>query len=67
MEFDGIGKSRVVGHQIQLSKTPGSVKAPPPRLGQDTRAVMHALGYSDDEITSIESHTAQVRKSVFGE
>lgn len=67
MTFDGVGESRVVGNQIQLSKTPGSVKRPPPRLGQDTRDVMQRLGYSNDEITSIESHTAEIRKAVFGE
>lgn len=67
MEFEGIGISRVVGNQVQLSKTPGSVKAPPPHLGQDTRDIMQGLGYSEDEITSIEAQTAQVRKSVFGE
>ena len=67
MTFDGIGKARVVGNQVQLSKTPGSVKAPPPRLGQDTRDVMQGLGYSDDEISAIESHTTEIRKAVFGE
>lgn len=67
MEFDGIGMSRVVGNQVQLSRTPGSVKAPPPRLGQDTRNVMQALGYSEDQISSVESHTAEIRRKVFGE
>ncbi len=66
MVFDGIGESRVVGNQIQLSATPGSVKGAPPALGDATRNVMQALGYPEDEINALEQHTAQLRKKILG-
>jgi crotonobetainyl-CoA:carnitine CoA-transferase CaiB-like acyl-CoA transferase len=66
MIFDGVGESRVVGNQVQLSQTPGSVKGAPPRLGDATIEVMQTLGYSEEEINSVEQHTADIRKKVFG-
>ena len=66
MEFAGVGESRVIGNQVQLSATPGSVKGAPPELGNATRDVMQALGFSEDEIASIEQHTADIRKKIMG-
>jgi crotonobetainyl-CoA:carnitine CoA-transferase CaiB-like acyl-CoA transferase len=66
MVFDGLGESRVVGNQVQLSQTPGSLKGPPPRLGNATKEVMKALGYTAAEISSVEQHTADIRKKTFG-
>ncbi|MEM7020145.1 MAG: CoA transferase [Pseudomonadota bacterium] len=66
MEFAGIGESRVVGNHVQLSATPGSVKGAPPELGNATRDVMQALGFSEEEITATEQHTADIRKKVMG-
>ena len=66
MVFDGVGESRVVGNQVHLSETPGSVKGAPPALGSATREVMEALGYSNNEIAAIEQHTADIRRKVLG-
>ncbi len=66
MKLAGIGESRVVGNLVQLSETPGSVKGPPPALGNATAAVMQDLGFSADEIEHIQKHTETIRHQIFG-
>lgn len=61
MVFDGVGPSRVVGNQVQLSRTPGTIKGGPPALGNATREVMLKLGYNNAEILAVEQHTADIR------
>jgi crotonobetainyl-CoA:carnitine CoA-transferase CaiB-like acyl-CoA transferase len=66
MVFDGVGDSMVVGNSIQLSQTPGTVKGAPPKLGDATNDVMQKLGYSKEEISAVEQHTAGIRNRFFG-
>ena len=66
MVFAGVGESRVVGNQVQLSETRGSVKGAPPDLGNATREVMAALGYTEEEIDATEAHTANLRRKTMG-
>ncbi len=40
------GTIRQVGIPFQLSATPGSIRTPPPTLGQDSDAVLAELGYA---------------------
>ena len=67
MSFEGIGESMVVGNQVQLSETPAVIKRPPPQLGDSTREVMKNLGYSDQDVDEVESHTLEIRKKFLGE
>lgn len=53
MDLPVIGPSKVVGNLINLSRTPGSVKGPPPALGEATAEVMRRLGFDDTEIESV--------------
>jgi crotonobetainyl-CoA:carnitine CoA-transferase CaiB-like acyl-CoA transferase len=45
---------RQIGVPIKLSRTPGAARAPGPLLGEHTREVLAALGYSDAEIAELE-------------
>ena len=52
------GATRVVGTPIKLSETPGSIRTPPPTLGQHTDAVLGELGYDHDMIASLKTSGA---------
>jgi crotonobetainyl-CoA:carnitine CoA-transferase CaiB-like acyl-CoA transferase len=55
VEWDqpGIGPVRQLGVPVKLSRTPGSVHAPAPALGEHTEAVLAKAGYSADEIRDL--------------
>lgn len=38
---------------VQFSASPGSIRLPPPALGQHTRAILHELGYDDAQVAQI--------------
>jgi crotonobetainyl-CoA:carnitine CoA-transferase CaiB-like acyl-CoA transferase len=44
---------RMPGIAIRLSETPGTVRLPPPMLGEHTDAVLAELGYSDTRIAEL--------------
>lgn len=49
-----IGPLQVLGVPVKLSETPGSVRLPPPRLGEHTASVLKDdLGYDDARITAL--------------
>jgi crotonobetainyl-CoA:carnitine CoA-transferase CaiB-like acyl-CoA transferase len=43
-------RAQLVGYPIRLSRSPGTVRRPVPRLGQDTRDVLRELGLDAEEI-----------------
>jgi crotonobetainyl-CoA:carnitine CoA-transferase CaiB-like acyl-CoA transferase len=48
------GDIRVTGVPVKLSETPGSVRTPPPRLGEHTRAVLTEwLGLNDAQLDQL--------------
>lgn len=52
----GMGKVRITGNPMKLSKTPADPKHAAPLLGQDTKSVLHDIfGYSDEQIAQMES------------
>ncbi len=50
---DGRPAQRVIGSPLKLSGTPARVRTPAPQLGQDTVAVLAALGYSEADVESL--------------
>ncbi|HVC71102.1 MAG TPA: CoA transferase [Acidimicrobiales bacterium] len=48
-----LGRLRQFGQLIQLSETPGRIAGPPPRVGEHTRALLHEVGYRDDDVDSL--------------
>jgi crotonobetainyl-CoA:carnitine CoA-transferase CaiB-like acyl-CoA transferase len=45
-----LGPLRVTGVPVQMSATPGSVRRPPPALGEHTQEVLAELGFSKETI-----------------
>jgi formyl-CoA transferase len=48
-----IGDVPVFGLTAQLSKTPGEVTSPPPRLGAHTDEVLLGLGYTKEDVAAL--------------
>jgi crotonobetainyl-CoA:carnitine CoA-transferase CaiB-like acyl-CoA transferase len=54
VEHPTIGSMQVLGVPVKLSETPGSVRLPPPRLGEHTASVLSSdLGYDRSRITKL--------------
>jgi len=43
-------KSKALGIPVKLSETPGTVRTPPPRFGENTEEILSELGYENDMI-----------------
>ena len=54
LDQPGAGPVRQLGVPVKMSRTPGGVHAPGPGLGEHTREVLAAAGYSDQEIAELE-------------
>jgi crotonobetainyl-CoA:carnitine CoA-transferase CaiB-like acyl-CoA transferase len=52
------GTIKQVSHPIKFSETPARVAAPPPLLGQHTHELLCELGYSDEDISALETEGA---------
>ncbi|MDE0349081.1 MAG: CoA transferase [Gammaproteobacteria bacterium] len=67
MELPVHGKKRVIGNLVRMSETPGSVKGPPPELGEHTVEVMRQLGFDDDAVAQAAGEVEAARNAVAGD
>lgn len=54
----GDARLRTLANPLRLSETPASVRAPAPRLGEHTAAVLAELGYAAEEIAALRGEGA---------
>jgi len=52
-ERDG-NTSRTLGVSVKLSETPGSIRTPPVNFGESTTTILEELGYTQEEIKTLE-------------
>ena len=50
-----LGRLRQFGATIDFSDTPGHIAGPPPRVGEDTRAILDELGYAGAEMDDLKA------------
>jgi crotonobetainyl-CoA:carnitine CoA-transferase CaiB-like acyl-CoA transferase len=48
-----IGAVKLFGLTAQLSRTPGEITSPPPRLGAHTEEVLLGLGYAKEDVAAL--------------
>jgi crotonobetainyl-CoA:carnitine CoA-transferase CaiB-like acyl-CoA transferase len=53
VEHPRLGKMKLVGSGIELSRTPPGIRTPPPALGEHTVEVMESLGYTNEAIENL--------------
>ena len=51
-----IGKLMNIGIPVKLSETPGTIRTPPPTLGQHTNEILNSMGYSKSRIKNLRHH-----------
>ncbi|HEV7166493.1 MAG TPA: CaiB/BaiF CoA-transferase family protein [Micrococcaceae bacterium] len=58
MQHPTAGKVNTVGCPIRLTRTPASVRMPPPLLGQQTDEILSGLGYDGSDIAALHARGA---------
>jgi crotonobetainyl-CoA:carnitine CoA-transferase CaiB-like acyl-CoA transferase len=55
MEHPQIGRIKVPGFPIKFSHTPGTLRSAPPTLGQHTKEILGALGYTEADVQRLKA------------
>ncbi len=53
IDHPDLGRKKIVGHPIKMSKTPPQFPGPAPEIGQHTEEILQGLGYSWDDIAAL--------------
>lgn len=63
IDHPGIGRYRGLGSPIRFSDTPSTATRPSPAFAADTNAVLHELGFTDEEVAGLLRCGAAVTRS----
>jgi formyl-CoA transferase len=55
VEHSRMGKMKLVGNAVDMSRTPPSIDSPPPVLGEHTDEILNSLGYDAAAVASLRS------------
>jgi len=58
IEHPKMGKMKLVGNAVDMSRTPTAIERPPPVLGEHTEEVLAGLGYDGEEISRLRKQGA---------
>ncbi len=58
IDLEGLGMMSMAGLPIKFSESPGSVRLPPPRLGQHTAEILTEMGYAPEQINVLAAQGA---------
>jgi formyl-CoA transferase len=53
VEHPKMGKMKLVGNAVSMSRTPPSIDRPPPVLGEHTEEILKSLGYDEPSLSSL--------------
>jgi formyl-CoA transferase len=53
VEHPQMGKMKLIGNAVDMSRTPPSIDLPPPVLGEHTEEILNSLGYDGERISSL--------------
>ena len=55
VEHPTMGKMKLVGNAVNMSRTPPAIESPPPVLGEHTEEILTGLGYSHGQLATLRS------------
>jgi formyl-CoA transferase len=55
VEHATMGKMKLVGNAVNMSRTPPAIESPPPVLGEHTEEILTGLGYSHGQLATLRS------------
>jgi crotonobetainyl-CoA:carnitine CoA-transferase CaiB-like acyl-CoA transferase len=53
VEHPKMGKMKLIGNAVDMSRTPPTIHEPPPMLGEHTNEVLKSLGYDGNALSSL--------------
>lgn len=58
VEHPRMGKMKLLGNAVGMSRTPPTIDRPPPMLGEHTEEILAALGYDGEKILALREQSA---------